>query len=66
MDKIKYTTWIAVWIVVLLVELLYLADLLHQVHNQDEFIFRVVIVFVTLIVGAVTSICSAIAARRNT
>jgi len=65
MDKINYSTWIGVWIVALLVELLWLYGLLHQVHDQEEFIFRVVVVFATLIVGAVTVICSAIAARRN-
>lgn len=66
MEKSKYTTLLYIWIVILLIELAWVYGLLHQVHDQEEFIFRLAVVVVTLVVGMVSVICSAlVSTRRN-
>lgn len=41
------------WIVVLLMEVFYLYNTIHRVHDFDETLFGIVVIVITLVVGTV-------------
>jgi len=48
----------SLWVIVLLVEFLKFYDLLHQVSDQSEHLFIIILIFATLVVGAVLVVLS--------
>ncbi|ULL18222.1 hypothetical protein DVH26_29415 [Paenibacillus sp. H1-7] len=58
MVAIKKERYFAVWIILLLIELAYFYNLLHQVHDVEETVFITVVIAVTLVVGATVIIVS--------
>ncbi|MFC5405881.1 hypothetical protein [Cohnella soli] len=47
-----------IWIVALAIELIMLYDLINRVHDQDEVLFYMTIIAVTLVVGTVMNLRS--------
>jgi len=50
---IRQSTILAIWLLILIIELFSFYDLIHSVHSQDETLFQFTIILVTLVVGAV-------------
>ncbi|SFS76357.1 hypothetical protein SAMN05428962_2714 [Paenibacillus sp. BC26] len=43
----------ACWILVLLIEILFLYNTIHVVHGPEDTLFNIVLITITLVVGAV-------------
>lgn len=56
---------LACWIIVLLIEIMNFYNTIHQVHEPVDTLFYIVLVTITLVVGAVGIIVSAIVTRNN-
>lgn len=65
MKNNKYMSGIVIWIAILVIELFWFYGILHRVHDQEEVYFRLTVIFVTLVVGAVSLIVSAIGSRNR-
>lgn len=52
MFKINLNRYLGIWIIILLIELMYFANLIHQVHDIEETAFIIVVIAVTLVVGS--------------
>ncbi|TCM85422.1 hypothetical protein EV294_1262 [Paenibacillus sp. BK033] len=50
------TTLFACWIIALFVEILRFNNTIHEVHTPDDTLFDIVLIAITLIVGAVSII----------
>ena len=62
-DKLKAI--LAGWITVLIFELWWFSDLTQKVHDQDEVLFIMTVIFVTLIVGAVCLLLTVLETKRD-
>jgi hypothetical protein len=63
--KNKLSTVMTGWIILLIFELFWFSNLTHEVHDQDEVLFIMTIVFVTLIVGAVWLLLTVLTSKRE-
>jgi H+/Cl- antiporter ClcA len=63
MSRIR--TWFLWWIGILIFELLGFYNFIHQVHDQEELHFYILMIVITLIVGAVGLIVTAITNRND-
>jgi hypothetical protein len=61
----KYSGFVSIWIVILIIELFWFSGLINRVHDQEEVLFIMTIVFVTLIVGAVLLLLAAIKSKKH-
>ncbi|WP_415639861.1 hypothetical protein, partial [Paenibacillus lupini] len=66
MDKSSIlTTLFACWIIALFVEILMFNNTIHEVHTPDDTLFDIVLIAITLIVGAVSIIVAAFVAQKK-
>jgi len=63
--KDKQKTILAGWITVLIFELWWFSDLTNKVHDQDDVLFIMTVIFVTLIVGAVWLLLTVLVSQRD-
>ena len=62
--KNRLSTIMLFWIILLLFELLWFRNLTDQVHDQEDVLFIMTIIFVTLTVGAVWIIITVLESKK--
>ena len=66
MDRISIlTTLFACWIIALFIEILKFYNTIHEVHTPDDTLFDIVLIAITLIVGAVSIIVAAFVSPKK-
>jgi hypothetical protein len=61
----KHSSILIIWILILIFELFWFNGLLNRVHEQDDVLFVMTVILVTLIVGAVLLLLSVLTTKKK-
>jgi membrane protein DedA with SNARE-associated domain len=65
MNRFSISAMFLCWIGILFIELISFYNFIHQVHDQSEMYFYLMLIFITLVVGAVGLIVTSLTNRKK-
>jgi hypothetical protein len=61
----KHSSILIIWILILIFELFWFNGLLNRVHEQNDVLFVMTVILVTLIVGAMLLLLSVLSTKKK-